>query len=395
MNNMGLCETDGSVQERARRIFGNRGSLETPLTDLLTEMPTDHAMEVDRKLWQALQNLCEQERRDGGPVPQAAPCRASTAGAGISGLESWNSQRFHFFRVLASAPRSGGQIELYMDRMTGASVVGKRVPRSRMRESPQAFRAAFPDELEDPWQEFAVTQELGRPGPDGVSSVCQCHGAFCALNGDGLLVSDYLPSGDLFDVASRWLEPGWQREAKAMPVVESLIQAAFDLHARGVAHCDISLENTLLQRDSTTSVALVDFGMAVVGEDTLRARGVRGKPSYQAPEMHAAPEMHTSRSYDARAADLFACGVAAYALAVGGYPWASTRPNGCLAFKYAQKKGMQAFLEKRKVTIDGVRRPLTELLSPRYQELLDILLDFHCPQRRFYIKGGREAIMGG
>ena len=47
--------------------------------------------------------------------------------------------------------------------------------------------------------------------------------------------------------------------------------------------------------------------------------GHRGKPSYMAPEMFS------QRSYDARAADVFSCGVCAYALAMGSYPWSSTR----------------------------------------------------------------------
>ena len=53
-------------------------------------------------------------------------------------------------------------------------------------------------------------------------------------------------------------------------------------------------------------VVLIDFAMAVT-ENVEMATGHRGKPSYMAPEMFV------QQSYDALAADVFSCGVCAYA----------------------------------------------------------------------------------
>lgn len=288
-------------------------------------------------------------------------------------LEPWDEYRFVLWRVLMQAPRSGGQVELHLDYVTGAVIVVKRVPWHRIRESPEAFRQAFPEEPENPWQDLAIAQHLGRPEPLGISGVCLCHGVFRSTTGDLMLASEYLPGGDLFDVASRLGDPGPAREQKAWVLIQSLVDAVLAMHERGFAHGDISLENTLLQRDGR-SVALIDFGMAVSG-DLSAASGLRGKPSYQAPEMH------TKLTYDARCADLFACGVAAYALSLGSYPWTSTRPGRCVAFNYTRAHGVEAFLNRRRVAVNGERVSVAGLMSRRYRRLLHVLLDLEPASR--------------
>jgi len=296
-----------------------------------------------------------------------------TAGSRIPGLAPFDEQRFKFLQLLNPAVRNGVQIELYVDKLTGATVVAKRVPAHRL----QAFSSPIPDDTEDPWQEMAVTTYLGGSGLGRVPGVCACHGAFRSVSGDAMLVSDYLLGGDLFDVASELGEPGPQREQQAWFLIRSLLEAIMTVHSRGVAHGDVSLENILMQRGCSMSIALIDFGMAVTG-DLTRAVGVRGKPSYQAPEMH------TQHFYDARCADLFACGVAAYALVTGSYPWSSTRPGSCLCFGYAQKHGIGAFLQRRKVSVGGVRKTLSCFMSVRYKQLLLTLLSME-PLRRFEV----------
>jgi serine/threonine protein kinase len=119
---------------------------------------------------------------------------------------------------------------------------------------------------------------------------------------------------------------------------------------------------------------LTDFGMAVSGA-LVGQHGVRGKPSYQAPEMHA------DDTYDARLSDLFAVGVLAYALVVGNYPWSSTRPGSCVAFGYAQSHSLEALFHKRRLQIRGVRVPVGQIISPEMKRLLLTLMDFD-PARR-------------
>jgi len=278
-------------------------------------------------------------------------------------LPPWNPQRFRFWKVHMLAARSGGQVELYLDFMTGGTVAVKHLPHSRLRDSPQAYHEAWPGEVENPWKEIEIMLRFGFPGPDQLPGVARSFGAFCTARGDGMLVSEYLPGGDLFDIAAKLDEPGYKRELQVVPIIMSLIQGVRALHARGVAHGDISLENALLK--SGSQVVLVDFAMAVT-ENLDAATGRRGKPSYMAPEMF------TQRTYDARAADVFACGVCAYALAMGSYPWVSTRPGACLAFVFAQRFGLQALMQRRRLaaTPRRPRTPIGECMSPAFRQNL-------------------------
>lgn len=114
-------------------------------------------------------------------------------------------------------------------------------------------------------------------------------------------------------------------------------------------------------------MVLIDFAMAVT-ENVSAATGYRGKPSYMAPEMFV------QRSYDALAADVFSCGVCAYALAMGSYPWSSTRPNACLAFMFAQRFGLKELLQKRRLAASRQRVPIASCMSPELHELLVSLL---------------------
>lgn len=300
-------------------------------------------------------------------------------------------QRFQLRDVLVGGLRNGGQIELYEDVLTGQLCVGKRLPRVWMLESEEDFAEAHPDLLENPWQEIQVTLAVSKAlqlvREQASAGVCNCHGIFTDNTGDVLILMEYLPGGDLFEMTGRWLcKPGPGRESKVWPIVSSLLAAVTNLHAIGVAHGDVSLENALLTAGG--EVCLIDFEAAVTGR-LDQAKGSRGKLSYQAPEMHG------TGTYDARAADLFACGVTAYGLAVGNYPWASTRPGVCKAFDFFNRRGLKAFLaQKRLRHADGSRgRTVSELLSSEFQELLDCLLN-RDPWRRweaFQVLHGYES----
>ncbi|CAJ1454015.1 unnamed protein product [Effrenium voratum] len=195
-------------------------------------------------------------------------------------LPPWNAQRFRFWKVHMMAARSGGQVELHLDLMTGGTVAVKHVPRSRLRESPQAYQEAWPGEVENPWKEIEILSRFGL-GPDQLPGVCRSFGSFRTECGDGMLVCEYLPGGDLFDIAAKLGEPGPEREQQIYPIFYSLVQAVRALHLRGIAHGDLSLENALVRG---SQVVLIDFAMAVT-DHVDHATGHRGKPSYMAPEM--------------------------------------------------------------------------------------------------------------
>jgi serine/threonine-protein kinase len=85
------------------------------------------------------------------------------------------------------------------------------------------------------------------------------------------------------------------------------------VHARGIVHRDLKMENIILGRDGRARIT--DFGLVleVGGKDEFRGRIV-GTPAY------ISPEQWIGRPLDARA-DLYALGVLFYALATGAYPF--------------------------------------------------------------------------
>lgn len=170
-------------------------------------------------------------------------------------LPPLDEKRFRFIEVLAQQDRRIGQIELYHDYQQNCKVVGKRMLRSWTLGSAKEFGDEHPDLLESPWKELALSLFVGSTEMKGI---CKCFGAFEDSKGDVLIVLEYICGGDIHDLARRCMtEPGPEREAKAWPVILSLLGAVQSLHHIGVAHGDISLENALLSPDG--EVRLIDF----------------------------------------------------------------------------------------------------------------------------------------
>lgn len=207
-------------------------------------------------------------------------------------------------------------------------------------------------ELYKAWPELSLTQLLGCAGFPSCYAFVR---GFLDACGDLLLATEFIPGGDLFELVPKLGDPGPKREESVLPVIRSLLRAVVMLHSNGVAHCDISLENAVLRPGG--EVVLIDFEFSVVGSACRRTSGVRGKPSYQAPEMH----LHAS--WDAFAADLFACGVSAYCLATGAYPWESTRPGLCRSFADYRRLGLRAFLQEQGLAEGGMSVHLASLLE--------------------------------
>eukprot|EP00930_Biecheleria_cincta_P072594 TRINITY_DN59970_c0_g1_i1.p1 TRINITY_DN59970_c0_g1~~TRINITY_DN59970_c0_g1_i1.p1 ORF type:complete len:410 (+),score=67.70 TRINITY_DN59970_c0_g1_i1:94-1230(+) len=299
------------------------------------------------------------------------------ASLSLDSLQDWDSDRFKAEKVLQEG--DGGhaaQIALYFDSVQRKRIVVKRYPAALLGKNQEDFRRRHPDRaLEDPWQEIYFQTKLGEEGPQKLDAVLKCYGAYRNEQCDGYLTTEWCPCGDVFAYATGLGEPGPEREAQAAPVLRSLLQAVENLHRRSIAHCDISAENALLRFvDGSLQVVLVDFAMAV-GGNLSSVSGARGKLMYRAPET-----VKPGAVYDATAADLFACGVVAYALVTGNYPWERTDGN-CKAFNYAAKHGIARFLHKRHLNIGDKKVSVTDVLSSGYQAVLVALLDMEPEQR--------------
>lgn len=256
-----------------------------------------------------------------------------------------------------------------------ASLVAvKSVPRRWLATSPAEFRRVHgPAAIELPWQDICITRHLNTMN---YPYACELVGIFVG-DGRAHVVTSLATQGDLFAwSAGNAHRPGASREASMRPLLGQVFEAVRWLHDWGIAHRDLSLENILLtdSQSATPQVRIIDFGMATL--QPRRSWGVRGKLSYQAPEMHK------SHPYDAFAADAFALGVVLFGMACAKYPWKSTKPGACPAFELLKVRGFEAFLTARaKSCEENGQRLLTEVLSGPCQSLMKGLLTL-CPHER-------------
>lgn len=288
------------------------------------------------------------------------------------GLVEWDDRRFRHVTVLQEG-FSRGSVELADDLEQGRRVVVKVLPLAWACKSHAAFAAAHPEECESPWRDISIARHLS--GTGSLRCVCDFVGLFRrpAEAGDEVcLVLSYCAGGDAFSWLQRSL-PAFMRtdrECLLRPLVRQVFEAVRDMHSCGIAHGGLSIERVLLEGEDgcdpeVAGVRLVNFS-ASTGP---RASGVRGRPSYRAPEMHDGSE------YDARMADAFSLGVVLFVLVVGGHPWRSTRPELCPSFGLVFRQGLAALLQRRKVRHDdGEPVPLATLLSPSLVLLLSGLL---------------------
>ncbi|KAI0906417.1 kinase-like domain-containing protein [Ustulina deusta] len=142
-----------------------------------------------------------------------------------------------------------------------------------------------------------------------------------------LLVLNYSPGGDLFDVASNY------RDSLKAPILRrifsEIVGAVGYLHERRIVHRDIKLENVLVNispaelvspiQDWTAYpypvITLADLGLSrrVADDEKLETRC--GSDDY------AAPEVILGQSYDGRATDAWSLGVLLYALIESRLPF--------------------------------------------------------------------------
>lgn len=288
--------------------------------------------------------------------------------AAAAHIECWNPDEFTTVCSLQEPNQSRASVDFVKHQSKSLAV--KRMPNRWIKSRASEFDESNPKSSEKPWIEIGLLRYLNALG---FPHVCDLFGIF--RDEEYTYVATSLASeGDLFHwVEQLSLAPGLDRERMIRPMMGQLFSAVQKLHDLGIAHRDISLENTLLTTNSEGGIQLqlIDFGMATLSRGCTE---VRGKKAYQAPEMHSDPD------YDSFLADDFALGVVLYAMALSDYPWVATRLGGCKLFEFIHTWGFMEFIKKRSCK-KGTSPRIIEVLSPELAELLDGLLELHPEDR--------------
>lgn len=173
--------------------------------------------------------------------------------------------------------------------------------------------------------------DMRKMRPDAIKKECQIldvlkHPNVIAVRGHGVGLNQYAnvyfifmelaSGGELFDKVI----DGPMSEQVARNYFVQLLEGVAYLHAAGVAHRDLKLENVLLTGSAV--VKLIDFGLSHVyarlpdGQiDTSKPlRDLCGSKSY------AAPEVLGKRGYQGFTADMWSLGVCLFAMLSGFFP---------------------------------------------------------------------------
>lgn len=174
--------------------------------------------------------------------------------------------------------------------------------------------------------EYSIAKSLHHPNIIETIRLCVDHGRWNH-------VMEYCSEGDLFSLIKKGHLKTEDKAADRLCIFKQLIQGLNYLHANGIAHRDIKLENLLITKDS--KLKITDFGVSEVfsgihpgaresggecgrqmGEIRLCNPGVCGSEPYIAPEVLA-----KDRKYDPRALDVWSAGIVMIALYCGSTLW--------------------------------------------------------------------------
>lgn len=333
-----------------------------------TTSPTADAEPVKQQSPTSGPGAKELLRKAGPGAGFALPKAPSPLHRGFASSEvgAWDSNRFQMVRKLQDATRNRGMVHLVRDKVACQDVAVKKMPNGWFKDSHQEFVREHPTETEMPWQDIGCVNFLNQ---SGFAYACDLKGVF-KDDEHTYVVTSFASEGDMFSWCETGVSPGPEREEVVLPLARQMLEGVQQLHEMGISHLDLSLENILLSKPEAEVgggrqiIRIIDFGMATNARFLQNC--VRGKASYQAPELH------TSQVYDAYLCDAFSIGVTLYSVLVKDYPWLSTRPGGCKCFEYVRKHGFRSFLDKRKLRSTQLR--VGQIMSEPLKQLLEGLL---------------------
>jgi serine/threonine protein kinase len=266
-------------------------------------------------------------------------------------LTTPSMENYEALGVLADALY--GDVHKLRHRATGELVAMKRMDlaaavRQRTKDTNRAIE-------EDVFAEVQANLAFRRAGGHRhVVSLRDCFADESSVS----LVTAFCARGELLEVVNA--------RGALLPVEDALryfhqiVQGVAFVHAQGIAHRDLSLENVLV--DEFDCCKLSDFGMASTSTRLL-ASGI-GKIHYMAPEACCDRE-HTENYYNPFQADMWSLGVILLTLITGQYPFDRALDSDA-HFALLASCGIEALLDQLNFDTDG------------YDDVVDLLSCLLC-----------------
>ncbi|KAK3267989.1 kinase super protein [Cymbomonas tetramitiformis] len=138
------------------------------------------------------------------------------------------------------------------------------------------------------------------------------------------IVMEYVGGGDLFSYVTTSPKRKLP-EAVSRYFFQQLVSGLDYMQSQGVCHRDIKLENTLVSGTTPPVLKLCDFGYSKSQTWQSNPHSTVGTLACIAPEVLCKP--YDTSSYDAKAADMWSCGVLLHAMLAGAFPFCSPADN--------------------------------------------------------------------
>jgi serine/threonine-protein kinase SRK2 len=184
------------------------------------------------------------------------------------------------------------------------------------------------------------------------------------------LFMEYIAGGTLTDYVSCRCDTTDQRgglfldEMEARFLFRQCIEAVDYCHKKNVAHRDLKLDNTLLDRNDPPRLKICDFGFArLMGSNSQMTTGL-GTAVYMAPQMIK----QGLGGYDGKASDVWSCGVLLYVMLLGAFPFEHST-----AAADEQRAFNEVHFEQIRIhwTANERNKDIVKRMSPACMDLLD------------------------
>ncbi|KUF79869.1 Voltage-gated potassium channel subunit beta-1 [Phytophthora nicotianae] len=201
------------------------------------------------------------------------------------------------------------------------------------------------------------------------TNVVRFRGEFLHMQDTWCVVMEFCPGGDLWDL----LECSPKNrlpESEARQLFRQCVRGVRFLHAHGIAHRDLSLENVFYCRGVCK---IGDFGLST--DAALRGSGEAVGKAY-----YMAPEVVNQEAYDAYAADMWSLGIMLFIMLTGrrSRPMRRATTSVCRVLRAGVAKVIDSWGLSDRISVETVVL-LDTLLSvnpaerPTSNELLELL----------------------